>query len=102
MSDRKAVIKNADMSEEMQQDAVDCATQAMEKYNIEKDIAAFIKREFDKKYSKFIFFILNYIYMFIVIYLYIPMCDKLFLFIIKNIVYLLNVYIYFLKIYNKI
>ena len=37
------------MSEEMQQDAVDCATQAMEKYNIEKDIAAFIKREFDKK-----------------------------------------------------
>lgn len=36
MSDRKAVIKNADMSEEMQQDAVDCATQALEKYNIEK------------------------------------------------------------------
>lgn len=36
MSDRKAVIKNADMSEEMQQDAVDSATQAMEKFNIEK------------------------------------------------------------------
>jgi len=36
MSDRKAVIKNADMSEEMQQDAVDCATQSLEKYNIEK------------------------------------------------------------------
>ena len=30
------MIKNADMSEEMQQDAVDCATQALEKYNIEK------------------------------------------------------------------
>lgn len=44
MTDRKAVIKNADMSEDMQQDAVDCATQAMEKYNIEKDIAAFIKK----------------------------------------------------------
>ena len=44
MSDRKAVIKNADMSEEMQQDAVDCATQALEKYNIEKDIAAYIKK----------------------------------------------------------
>lgn len=44
MTDRKAVIKNADMSEEMQQDAVDCATQAMEKYNIEKDIAAYIKK----------------------------------------------------------
>ena len=36
MTERKAVIKNADMSEEMQQDAVDCATQALEKYNIEK------------------------------------------------------------------
>lgn len=36
MSDRKAVIKNADMGEEMQQDAVDCATAALEKYNIEK------------------------------------------------------------------
>lgn len=31
MSDRKAVIKNADMSEEMQQSAVDCATTALEK-----------------------------------------------------------------------
>ncbi len=48
---RKAVIKNADMSEEMQADAVDCATQALEKYNIEKDIAAYIKKEFDKKYN---------------------------------------------------
>ncbi|GFG28951.1 hypothetical protein Cfor_00353 [Coptotermes formosanus] len=36
MSERKAVIKNADMSEEMQQDA---------------DIAAYIKKEFDKKYN---------------------------------------------------
>ena len=33
------------------QDAVDCATQALEKYNIEKDIAAYIKKEFDKKYN---------------------------------------------------
>ncbi|KAI7862528.1 dynein light chain 1, cytoplasmic [Spinellus fusiger] len=51
MSDSKAVIKSADMSEEMQQEAIDCSTQAMEKYNIEKDIAAHIKREFDKKYG---------------------------------------------------
>ena len=107
MSDRKAVIKNADMAEDMQQDAVDCATQALEKvrwwlfcavgrgaaarpapavvaavlclcglvaccaflvpcrvrplsltgvapllqYNIEKNIASYIKREFDKKYN---------------------------------------------------
>lgn len=32
MTDRKAVIKNADMSEDMQQDAIDCATQALEKF----------------------------------------------------------------------
>lgn len=34
------------MSEDMQQDAVECATQALEKYNIEKDIAAYIKKVF--------------------------------------------------------
>jgi dynein light chain LC8-type len=51
MSDRKAIVKNADMAEDMQQDAIDCAAQAMEKYNIEKDIAAYIKKEFDKKYN---------------------------------------------------
>lgn len=44
MSDKKAVIKNADMSDDMQQDAVDYAMQAMEKYNIEKDIAAYVKK----------------------------------------------------------
>ena len=33
---RKAVIKNADMSEDMQQDSVDVASQALSKYNIEK------------------------------------------------------------------
>merc|ERR1712226_476421 len=43
MSERKAVIKNADMAEDMQQDAIECATQAMEKFNI--------KKEFDKKYN---------------------------------------------------
>ena len=43
-SDRKAVIKNADMTEAMQQQAIDCAWQAIDQYNIEKDIAAFIKK----------------------------------------------------------
>ena len=47
----KAVIKNADMSDDMQQKAVDCAQEAMEKFNIEKDIAAYIKKEFDKVYN---------------------------------------------------
>ncbi|XP_006874458.1 PREDICTED: dynein light chain 1, cytoplasmic-like [Chrysochloris asiatica] len=52
MCDRKAVIKNADMSEKMQQASVECAAQALEKYNIEKEnTAAHIKKEFDKKYN---------------------------------------------------
>lgn len=52
MSDpNKAIIKNADMSEDMQTFAVECAVEAREKYNVEKDIAAHIKKEFDKKYS---------------------------------------------------
>lgn len=51
MLERKAVIKNTDMSEDMQQEAIDSATQALEKYNIEKDIAEFMKKEFDKKYN---------------------------------------------------
>ena len=41
MADRKAVVKNADMSEDMQQDSIDISTQAIEKFNVEKDIAAF-------------------------------------------------------------
>lgn len=32
MGDRKAVIKNADMSDEMQTEAIECATQALEKW----------------------------------------------------------------------
>ena len=28
-----------------------CCWQALEKYNIEKDIAAYVKKEFDKKYT---------------------------------------------------
>lgn len=47
----KAIIKNADMAENIQQDAVNIATEALKKFNIEKDLAAFIKREFDKKYG---------------------------------------------------
>ena len=48
---RQAVVKNADMSEDMQQDAVDCATTALSKFNIEKEVAMYIKKEFDKRYN---------------------------------------------------
>lgn len=34
MTEKKAVIKNADMSEDMQQDAIDCATHALESNSI--------------------------------------------------------------------
>ena len=47
----KATIKNVDMTEEMQQEAVEIASVALEKYNIEKDIAAQIKKEFDRRHG---------------------------------------------------
>lgn len=47
----KAVIKNADMSEEMQQQAVDIASEAMTKHTVEKDIAAFVKKTMDAKFG---------------------------------------------------
>lgn len=47
----KAIIKNVDMSEELQQESVDIASAALEKYNIEKDIAAHIKKEFDRRHG---------------------------------------------------
>ena len=45
------VIMNADMPEEMQQDAVDCATSALENYNESEKVAAFIKQQLDMKYN---------------------------------------------------
>lgn len=69
-SKTKAVVKIADMSDEMQVSAVECATQvqiyyiislsqyltyyiskALEKFSIEKDVAAYIKKEFDKNHN---------------------------------------------------
>ncbi|KAK9353951.1 dynein light chain type 1-domain-containing protein [Lipomyces doorenjongii] len=50
--DGKAVIKSADMSEEMQAVVIDLAVQAMERYNIEKDIAAHIKKELDQRFGQ--------------------------------------------------
>ncbi|CAH8469400.1 unnamed protein product [Heterobilharzia americana] len=50
MSEMKAVVKSTDMPESAQQLAVDTAAIAMEKHSIEKDIASYIKKEFDKQY----------------------------------------------------
>lgn len=49
--DKKAVIKNADMAPAMQEEAIRTSLTALEKFNIEKDIAAYIKKEFDKKFA---------------------------------------------------
>ncbi|THD23306.1 Dynein light chain DLC [Fasciola gigantica] len=51
MGERKAVIKNADMSNDVQEDAVQTAAYALDKYQVEKDIAAHLKKEFDRKYN---------------------------------------------------
>ena len=42
--ERKAIIKNSDMTEDMQQDAINVATKAIDSYNIEKDIACYIEK----------------------------------------------------------
>ena len=57
---RKAVIKNADMSEDMQQDAVDISSTALSKYNIEKVCFKIPK----KGLSKTLFYLLS-IYQFV-------------------------------------
>ena len=47
----QVTIKNVDMSDTMKDDAIESARVAIERYRVEKDIAAYIKKEFDKKYN---------------------------------------------------
>lgn len=42
-------IKSADMTDEMQQESIDVAQEAMAKHTIEKDIAMHIKKTFDER-----------------------------------------------------
>ncbi|XP_008789848.1 dynein light chain 1, cytoplasmic-like [Phoenix dactylifera] len=48
---RKITFKSADMKEEMQQEVFECARIAFEKYTVEKEIAEYIKKEFDNKHG---------------------------------------------------
>lgn len=48
VAELEAQIKSADMSDEMQQDAIDIAKEAMQMHTVEKDIAQYIKRKFDE------------------------------------------------------
>ncbi|KAI1844791.1 hypothetical protein JX266_009019 [Neoarthrinium moseri] len=45
----EAQIKSADMTDDMQQEAIEVAQEAMQKFSIEKDIAQHIKRTFDDR-----------------------------------------------------
>ncbi|GJN41381.1 hypothetical protein PR202_gn00749 [Eleusine coracana subsp. coracana] len=47
----KIQLKSADMKEEMRQEAFDIARVAFEKFTMEKDIAEYIKKEFDKNHG---------------------------------------------------
>lgn len=51
MSDKRVVVKASDMAEDMIQDATEIAQEALKSNEIEKDVAAHIKREFDKKHG---------------------------------------------------
>lgn len=48
MYGRRATMKKSDMSKEMQQDAVNCADEALNRFEIDQDIAKFIKQQFDR------------------------------------------------------
>lgn len=48
---KRAVVKSADMAEEMQAEAVEVAAQGVERFSVEKDVAAFVKKEFDKRHG---------------------------------------------------
>ncbi|XGW32399.1 hypothetical protein V3C99_017166 [Haemonchus contortus] len=48
---RDVVIKSTDMCTEMQQKVVSIVCTACEKYRVEKEIAAYIKQEMDRRFS---------------------------------------------------
>ncbi|CAL8092921.1 unnamed protein product [Calicophoron daubneyi] len=52
VDERKAVIKQCDMEDKMAQEAVDAAVNALDKYDMPRDIAEYIKKQFDTKYDR--------------------------------------------------
>lgn len=48
---KRVIIKSADMFQDMQKEAVDIAIGAFEKHSVEKDVAEYIKKEFDKRHG---------------------------------------------------
>ncbi|XP_064488707.1 uncharacterized protein LOC135400746 [Ornithodoros turicata] len=47
---KKIVVKASDIPEHMQQEAIKVAVEAIERHKILRDVAAFIKTEFDRKF----------------------------------------------------
>ncbi|KAM3183686.1 hypothetical protein ACTXT7_009855 [Hymenolepis weldensis] len=45
------VIRNAEMSQEMQRRSVDLTKEAMQRHTVEKDIAGYIKKGLDQQYG---------------------------------------------------
>mmetsp|Transcript_21552 Transcript_21552/g.40557 ORF Transcript_21552/g.40557 Transcript_21552/m.40557 type:complete len:91 (+) Transcript_21552:70-342(+) len=52
-TERKVQLKNADMNEVLQVEVVELAKTAMDRFNTEKDIANFIKKELDRNHTPF-------------------------------------------------
>lgn len=51
MADRRVSIIHANMSEEMQQEAIECATRALEMYDDGMEIAAYITAKFNDSFD---------------------------------------------------
>lgn len=49
--EKQVIVKSVDMAEELQSDAIEAAKLALDKHSIEKEIAAYIKKEFDRKHG---------------------------------------------------
>ena len=47
----QATIKIVDMPKDMENFAITCAQEGLEKFNNEKDVASHIKKEFDRKFT---------------------------------------------------
>jgi len=51
-SNATPVMKSVDMSPEMQEVAGDVARRALSQFTVERDIASYIKKEFDQRYGQ--------------------------------------------------
>ncbi|KAK2197211.1 bifunctional Dynein light chain [Babesia duncani] len=50
-SKMEAVVKNVDMDDATREFAIELTNEALEKFKVEKDIAAYIKKEFDRRFE---------------------------------------------------